>query len=87
LVFHLPSNRQTLQEVIFSRYLKQTKSKKYREFEKVFGCAFESDDAYEKIYSKHFKTHYAGKPTKRFIKLTNKLRAVNEISEREILAD
>jgi hypothetical protein len=67
-------------------YDKQTKSKKWREFQNIFGFAFESDEAYEEIHSKNFKTHYAGKPTKRYQRLMRKIDATNKsISERELL--
>ncbi len=31
---------------------------------------FDTEEIYKQIYSKHFKTHYGGKPTKRFLRLT-----------------
>ena len=62
-------------------YEQQTKSHKARNLEKVFGY-FKADELHEKIYSKHFKSHYAGKPTKRYLKL---LRQLEKISATEVL--
>ena len=47
---------------------------------KVFGSYFESDKCYDEIYSKHFKKHYNGKPTKRYLKLMRKINSVERIS-------
>lgn len=49
-------------------YAKQIESKKMRDWSKRFGFMFD-DEVYEKLYSKHFKTHYNGRPTKRYLKL------------------
>ena len=48
----------------------------YKSFEKILGS--------EKIYDKYFKTHYAGKPTKRFLKLIKQAKQVGEISFAEL---
>lgn len=39
------------------------------------------EELYSELYSKHFKTHYAGKPTRRFIEINEKLNCFkrNEI--------
>ena len=47
----------------------QTKSKKWRGIEKIYGAYFDSDKLYEQLYSKHFKKSYGGKPTKRYLKI------------------
>lgn len=49
-------------------YAKQIESKKMRDWSKRFGILL-NDEVYEKLYSKHFKTHYNGKPTKKYLKL------------------
>lgn len=54
-------------------YEKQTYSKNMREMGKAFEKYFSVDNAYEKIYSKHFKKYYKGKATKKFFKLKRKL--------------
>lgn len=55
-------------------YQKQIESKKYRGMTKVFEKAILPDEVYEERYKKYFKTHYNGKPTKRYLKLENKIR-------------
>jgi hypothetical protein len=47
----------------------QTKSKYYRKLNKTLGAYFKVDQVYDEIYSKNFKTHYAGKETKKYKKL------------------
>ena len=41
-----------------------------RMYEKIFA----TEKLYEELYSKHFKRHYAGKPTKRYLKLMQKIK-------------
>ena len=55
-------------------YQNQIESKKSRELFKLFNCIHLSDEVYEERYKKYFKTHYNGKPTKRYLKLENKIR-------------
>jgi hypothetical protein len=66
-------------------YEKQTYSHKNRKQFGLWGKLFDTDKVYEQIYSKHFKTDYAGKPTKRYLKLLNKIQAANSISKSEVL--
>lgn len=54
-------------------YDSQTKSKKWRELERLFGGYFVLDKYYEQLYSKHFKKFYKGKPTKRYLSLIQKI--------------
>jgi len=54
-------------------YDSQTKSKRWRQMDRVYGSYFELDNLYEELYSKHFKTHYNGKPTKRYLKLLKQI--------------
>lgn len=61
-------------------YETQTQSKHYRQLDKTLGAYFKQDGYYEEIYSKHFKTHYNGKPTKRYLKLMNKISQAENIS-------
>ncbi len=65
-------------------YSSQTQSKKWRLMDKVYGCYFDLDRLYEELYSKHFKTHYNGKPTKRYLKLMRQINKANSISSTEI---
>ena len=59
-------------------YSKQVESKKNRDLLKLFETAFVSDEVYEKRYKKYFKTHYKGKPTKKYLKLQNKIDTANK---------
>ena len=54
-------------------YDKQTESKKYRDFAKNHEAVYKVRDLYEQLQSKHFKSHYAGKPTKRYLKLLEQI--------------
>ena len=62
----------------------QTKSKKWRGIEKVYGAYFELDNLYEQLYSKHFKKFYAGKHTKRYLKIMSQLQKAENIPYSEI---
>ena len=60
-------------------YEKQIESKKWRGWSKRFGFMF-NDEVYSKIYSKHFKSHYNGKPTKKYLKLMNQIEKREQIN-------
>lgn len=64
-------------------YSSQTKSKVWRQLDALLGNHFILDEYYLEIYSKHFKKHYKGKPTKRYLKLLQKIARIErrEISE------
>jgi hypothetical protein len=47
---------------------------------------FGTDKIYEQIYGKYFKKYYAGKPTKKYLKLWQKLREADGISEQDLIA-
>ena len=51
----------------------QTHSHKSRQLIRIFDKAFVTDKVYKQLYSKYFKTHYAGKPTKRYLRLKEKI--------------
>lgn len=55
-------------------YQNQIESKRSRQLLKVFNKLELPDAVYQERYKKYFKTHYNGKPTKRFLKLENKIR-------------
>ena len=59
-------------------YESQTYSKHYRQIDKVCKIMHGSDELYEELYSKHFKTHYAGKPTKRYKQIMNELKYIRQ---------
>jgi len=65
-------------------YSIQTQSKRWRFMDKVYGSYFESDKYYQELYSKHFKTHYKGKPTKRYLKLMRQINKAERFSVSEI---
>lgn len=59
-------------------YSKQLEGKKNRDLCKIFEACYLSDEVYEEQYKKHFKTHYNGKPTKRYQKLMNKINLADK---------
>ncbi len=65
-------------------YSTQTHSKKWRLMEKVYGCYFDCDKYYQELYSKHFKTHYNGKPTKRYLKLMRQIQKSEQFTPEDI---
>lgn len=58
-------------------YEKQIESKKNRNLLKVFEKVFLPDSITETLYKKYFKTHYKGKPTKKYLKLISKIDLAN----------
>ncbi len=64
----------------------QTKSKKWRGWDKVFGSYYETDRLYEQLYSKHYKKFYAGKPTKRHLKIMKQIQKAERFTSEEIEA-
>ncbi len=44
--------------------------------DKVYGSYFKLDKLYEELYSKHFKTHYNGKPTRRYLKIMQQINKI-----------
>jgi len=60
-------------------YEKQTHSKYGRYLDKTLGAYFQSDKLYSQLNKKHFKKYYAGKPTKKFIKLSQQIRLAEQI--------
>jgi hypothetical protein len=62
----------------------QTQSKKSRYFDKTLGVYFKSENLYNELYKKHFKKTYAGKPTKKYLKLTQQIQKAESIPCHEI---
>lgn len=60
-------------------YDKQVQSKKTRELYKIFGF-MDNDQLYEQLYKKHFKKQYAGKPTRSYLNLTNKIEKAESVT-------
>ncbi len=65
-------------------YEKQTHSKKSRYLDKTLGVYFRTDQLFEQLYKKHFKKQYAGKPTIKYLKLTQQIQRAESIPYHEI---
>ena len=65
-------------------YETQTQSKKYRQLDKTLGAYFEIDNLYEELYKKNFKNTYAGKPTKRYVRIMEQIQKAESIPYHEI---
>ena len=65
-------------------YESQTQSKYYRRLDKTFGRYFKTDDLYIQLYKKHFKKTYAGKPTKKYLRLMEQIQKAESIPYYEI---
>lgn len=66
-------------------YEKQTHSANKRQMHQAFDKMLGTEKHYEQLNSKHFKTNYAGKPTKRYKRIWGKIQAAGQISENDIL--
>jgi len=64
-------------------YQKQTHSKKGRQLEKLFAY-LGNEQLYEQLHKKHFKKMYAGKPTKKYLRITQQLDKAERISPHEL---
>jgi hypothetical protein len=65
-------------------YEKQTQSKKYRQLDKTLGAYFKSDNLYSELYKKNFKKTYAGKPTKKYLRIMEQIQKAESIPYHEI---
>lgn len=65
-------------------YESQTHSKKYRRYNKVLGAYFRLDDMYGQLYQKHFKKTYAGRYTKKYLRIKRQIKVAESISYQEI---
>jgi hypothetical protein len=65
-------------------YETQTQSKKSRYFDKTLGAYFQTAQLFEQLHKKHFKKQYAGKPTKKYLKLTQQIQRAESIPYHEI---
>ncbi len=52
--------------------------------DKTFGAYFKVDDLYSQLYQKHFKKTYAGKPTKRYLKIMRELEQAEQVTFTDI---
>ncbi|RKT01040.1 hypothetical protein [Chryseobacterium defluvii] len=64
-------------------YEKQLQSKKWREWERMFG-SFLDDKIYEEMNKKHFKKYYKGKPTKKYLQLMKKINSRKVVNFEDI---
>ena len=60
-------------------YEKQVESKYSRMLDQTYGAVLRADMVWEEIYSKHFKRYYAGKPTKRYLRLWAKIEKARKV--------
>ncbi|MCZ2129491.1 MAG: hypothetical protein LC109_04415 [Bacteroidia bacterium] len=65
-------------------YETQTQSKKWRQWDKTFGVYFKTDKLYSELYKKNFKKTYAGKPTKRYLRIMEQIQKAESIPYHEI---
>lgn len=65
-------------------YETQIQSKKYRQMDQTFGAYYKADNLYSQLYQKHFKKTYAGKPTKRYLKIMRELEKSEQITFTDI---
>jgi len=65
-------------------YETQTQSKTYRQLDKTLGAYFKSDNLYNELYKKNFKKTYAGKPTKRYLRIMEQIQKAESIPYHEI---
>lgn len=65
-------------------YETQTQSKKNRQLDKTLGVYFKSDNLYSELYKKNFKKTYAGKPTKKYLRIMEQIQKAESIPYHEI---
>ncbi len=65
-------------------YKTQTKSKECRQLDKTLGVYFRIDNLYSQLSQKHFKKTYAGKPTKRYLRIMEQIQKTESIPYHEI---
>ena len=51
---------------------------------KTLGVYFKSDNLYSELYEKNFKKTYAGKPTKKYLRITVQIQKAESIQYHEI---
>jgi hypothetical protein len=65
-------------------YESQTLSKSNRDLCRVLNPYFKSESLYEELYQKNFKRTYAGKPTKRYLKIMEHIQKAEGISYEQV---
>ena len=61
-------------------YDSQTRSKKTRTFDRIYGPLFRTDKLYKELRKPYFKPYYNGLPTKRHVRINKKLYQASQIS-------
>jgi len=64
----------------FCFYEKQIQSKYARSLDRYYSGFFKAESLYEQIHKKHLKKTYAGKPTKKFSKLVEKIKDAEKLA-------
>jgi hypothetical protein len=67
-----------------SMYKCQTRSRDNRHLDKTFWAYLEIEPLYSELQKKHFKKTYAGKPTKKYLKLIQQIQEIENIPLSEI---
>ena len=62
-------------------YETQTQSKKYRQLDKTLGAYF---NLYSELYKRNFKKSYAGKPTKKYLRIMEQIQKAESTPYHEI---
>jgi len=65
-------------------YESQTRSKYSRFLYAHFGAYFKLDELYSELYSKNFKKFYNGKPTKRYLKIMQKINQAERVEPMDV---
>jgi hypothetical protein len=65
-------------------YSSQIRSKKKRYWDNTIGAYFDADDILEQLHKKHAKKRYAGRPTKKYLRLSKKLEQSERITSNDI---
>lgn len=65
-------------------YSKQTLSKRTRLFDRSIARLFDAETIQTQLYRKHMKKQYAGRPTKRYLNLIQRLENAERIDFREL---
>ena len=72
-------------EAFSGMYETQTYSNNTRALIRLFDRTIKMERAYELLYSKHFKTHYAQKPTKRYLKVLQTIQQAEGIDPAKLM--
>lgn len=65
-------------------YTSQTRCKKFRRLDRILGGYFKRDTFYNQSNKKHFKKFYAGKLTKRYLRIIKQIQKINSIPRHEL---